>query len=70
MQSHSNRAMLRGIFRGRPPLLLSNRAMLRWDGRTGYQQTGTPDGFVAGMPVGRAAVPEKMPHFCEPGMVT
>ena len=35
-----------------------------------YQQTGTPVGVVAGMPVGRAAVPEKMPQACAPGIVT
>jgi hypothetical protein len=27
-----------------------------------YQQTGTPSGFVAGIPPGRAAVPLKMPQ--------
>ena len=35
-----------------------------------YQQTGTPLGFVAGIPVGRAAVPLKMPHFWLPAMFT
>lgn len=37
---------------------------------TAYQQTGTPLGLVANMPVGRAAEPLKMPHDCAPGIVT
>lgn len=35
-----------------------------------YQQVGTPSGFVAGIPVGRAAVPVKMPQVWPAEMET